>query len=159
MNFYLIFTKLCFIIKDIQCAEGAKAVDDNETIKCVSEISQEKLFNLEKYIIDLRNERKKWIDTLKQRKIQRKNLTSQKLHLENQGQSLDFNILAEFGKTFVRAQPNYQHIYRNYTELLNMIKRILMLHNLTYKLNQKFILQMEKRLNNVTDKIIEISRS
>ncbi|KAK9310697.1 hypothetical protein QLX08_000024 [Tetragonisca angustula] len=145
--------------EDIQCAEGAKDADDNERIKCVSEISQEKPFNLEKYIINLRNERKEWINTLKQRKIQRKNLASQKLHLENQGQSLDCNILAEFEKTFVRAQPNYQHIYRNYKDLSAMIKKISMLRNLTYKLNQRFILQMEKRLNKVTDKIIETSRS
>ncbi|XP_071856728.1 uncharacterized protein [Bombus fervidus] len=139
-----------------QCVEDEKTVDAEDVIKCVSKISPEKPIDLEEYIINLRNERKEWIETLKQRKVQRKNLAKQKLYSENGGQLLDLNVLAEYEKAFVTARPNYQHIYRNYKKLSDVVAKTSVLYNLTYKLNQRFVRQMERRLCKVNDKIIEI---
>lgn len=96
---------------------------------------------------------------MKQRKTQRKNLTKQKLCLENQEQLLDLNILSEYEKTFVTARPSYQHICKNYEKLSDMLVKLSVLYNLAYKLNQRFISQMERRLCKITDKIIKISES
>lgn len=106
----------------------------------------------------MKNERKEWIDTLKQRKSQRKCLTKQKLCIENQGQTLDLSILTEFEKAFITARPNYQQICRNYKQMSDVALKISELQSIVYKLNEKFILQMEDKLHKLTDKIIEMSQ-
>ncbi|PBC30558.1 uncharacterized protein LOC107997022 [Apis cerana] len=154
-----VFQSRQIIFDECEGTEDKETVENREDIKCVSNTTQEKVFNLEEYIINLRNERKEWIETLKQRKTQRKNLTKQKLCLENQEQLLDLNILSEYEKTFVTARPSYQHICKNYEKLSDMLVKLSVLYNLAYKLNQRFISQMERRLCKITDKIIKISES
>lgn len=112
-----VFQSRQIIFDECEGTEDKETVENREVIKCTSNTTQEKVFNLEEYIINLRNERKEWIETLKQRKTQRKNLTKQKLCLENQEQLLDLNVLSEYEKTFVTARPSYQHICKNYEKL------------------------------------------
>ncbi|KOC65974.1 hypothetical protein WH47_12773 [Habropoda laboriosa] len=140
----------------VSFGETAKAVD---AVKNTSEVLQEENFNLKEYIMCLKNEREEWIDTLKQRKAQRKNLTKEKLHFESQGQLLDLSILTDCEKAFIRSKPNYQYICRNYKKLLDITVKLSVLHNKVYKLNQRFISQMEGKLHRITEKVIEISRS
>ncbi|CAL7947966.1 unnamed protein product [Xylocopa violacea] len=137
--------------------ENEKVVDTRNAEKYVSNESQEETFNLEKYIISLRNERKEWIETLKQRKAQRRSLAKQKLRLEKEGQHLDLNILTERDKAFITARPNYQYICKNYKKLSDTTGKMSALYNQVYRLNQRFILQMERKLNRITDKIVATS--
>ncbi|CAK9812889.1 hypothetical protein ANTQUA_LOCUS7442 [Anthophora quadrimaculata] len=136
--------------------ETEKAVDVEDATKCASKVSQEKTFNLKEYIMCLKNERKEWIDTLKQRKAQRKSLKKQKLSLENQGQLADLNILTDYQRAFVTAKPNYQYICRNYKKLSDVTVKLSILDGKVYKLNQRFISQMEKKLHRITGKVIGI---
>ncbi|XP_076755194.1 uncharacterized protein LOC143425981 [Xylocopa sonorina] len=142
-----------------QRGENEEVVDIGNVEKCASNESQEEPFNLEKYIISLRNERKEWIETLKQRKVQRRHLAKQKLRLEKEGEYLDLSVLTKRDKAFITARPNYQYICKNYKKLSDTAGKISVLHNLVYRLNQRFILQMEEKVNRITDKIIAISKS
>ncbi|XP_003708220.2 uncharacterized protein LOC100880510 [Megachile rotundata] len=145
------------VISFDECKENEKFEDIQGATSCRQTISRKEHFNLEEYIINLRNERKEWIETLKQRKSQRKCLSKQKLCIENQGQTLDLNVLTEFEKAFITARPNYQQICRNYKKMSDVALKISELQSIVYKLNEKFILQMEDRLHKVTDRIIEMS--
>lgn len=116
-------------------------------------------FNLQEYIISLRGERKQWIETLRQRRIERKNLAKQKLCLETQGQTLDLSFLTEKEKVFLAARPNYQQICKNYKKLSDVTVKISMLQNTVSKLNQRFITDVEEHVHKVTDKIIKESGS
>lgn len=146
------------VISFDELKENEKFEDVDGAASDAQTISRKELFNLEEYIIHLKNERKEWIDTLKQRKSQRKCLTKQKLCIENQGQTLDLSILTEFEKAFITARPNYQQICRNYKQMSDVALKISELQSIVYKLNEKFILQMEDKLHKLTDKIIEMSQ-
>ncbi|XP_076232255.1 uncharacterized protein LOC143177879 [Calliopsis andreniformis] len=134
-------------------------VDINADTGCMSKMPEEECFGLEEYVNSLRKERKEWIETYKRRKLERKSLMKQKLRLEEQGQCLDLSILSDSDKAFVLACPNYQHLYENTRKLSEMVLKISVLSQVVYKLNQRFILQMERRLGKVTKKVIETSES
>ncbi|XP_053986902.1 uncharacterized protein LOC128880640 [Hylaeus volcanicus] len=143
-----------------QHIQGEKSVDSGDTTECPSKIQQETAFNLEEYIKSLREERKEWIETYKQRKAERRKLKKQKLYLDTEGgQPLDLSILSDSEKAFVTARPNYMLICKNNQKLTVTTSKISLLNQMIYELNERFILQMEKRLRKVTDKIIETSES
>ncbi|CAK9810414.1 hypothetical protein ANTPLA_LOCUS6579 [Anthophora plagiata] len=154
-----IFQSRATTFNECEGGETEKAVDAEDATKCASTVSQEETFNLKEYIMCLKNERKEWIDTLKQRKAQRKILKKQKLCLEDQGQLVDLNILTDCERAFVTAKPNYQCICRNYKKLSDVTVKLSILHGKVYKLNQRFISEMGKKLRRITKKVIEISGS
>lgn len=114
---------------------------------------------MEQYICRLRNERKEWIETFRQRKAERKSLTKKKLRLESQGQPVDLTVLTDSEEAFVMARPNYQSICKNNKRLTEMTLKVSILNQTVYKLNQRFISQMEKRVGKITEKIMEMSES
>ena len=142
--------------KGTSFTENEKSTGTQDAAECAHTTAEEP-FNLDKYIINLKNERKEWIETLKQRKAQRKILTKQKLCIENQGQVIDLNVLTESERAFVMARPNFQEICKNHKKILDVTLKVSELRSIVHKLNEKFILQMEERLQKLTDKIIEIS--
>ncbi|XP_076654780.1 uncharacterized protein LOC143360096 [Halictus rubicundus] len=142
-----------------QCEEDEKPVDNNDIKACASETPEVEVFDLEQYIHRLKNERTEWIKTWKQRKAERKSLTKKKLQLESQGQPVDLTALTDSEKAFVVARPNYQSICKKNKKLKETMLKVLMLHQMVYKLNQRFILKMEKRVSKIKGKIIEMSES
>ncbi|XP_076276554.1 uncharacterized protein LOC143207221 [Lasioglossum baleicum] len=142
-----------------QYEEDEKSLDNNDVKACVSETPQVEAFDLEQYICSLKNERTEWLKTLKQRRAERKSLTKQKLRLENEGQPVDLTALTDSEKAFVVARPNYQNIWKKNKKLRETTSKVLILNQMVYKLNQRFIFKMEKRLSKCTGKIIEMSES
>ncbi|XP_017880677.1 uncharacterized protein LOC108625295 isoform X2 [Ceratina calcarata] len=143
------------VFQSLQVAEDDRTVGNSSKNPQL----QEETFNLEEYIICLRNERKEWLETLKERKRQRRGLMKKKLSVESQGQHLDYSVLTEHEKAFVSAKPNYHDIYKNYKKLSDISLKTQLLRSLVYKLNRNFILQMEGRLQGATKKIIKESVS
>lgn len=141
--------------------ERSQVTEDDKSVSNSNENQQlqEDTFNLEEYIIRLRNERKEWIKTLKERKMQRRSLMKKKASVESQGQLLDYSVLTEHEKAFVSVKPNYHELCKNYTKLSDINLRTRLLRTLVYKLKQDFILQMEGKLDRATKKIIKESVS
>ncbi|XP_031844325.1 uncharacterized protein LOC116432101 [Nomia melanderi] len=142
-----------------QCEGNENRADNSDADRCISETSQAETFNLEQYICSLKNERKEWIETFRQRKTERKCLTKKKLLLESQGQPVDLTTLTDSEEAFVMARPNYQSICKNNKRLTEMTLKVSMLNHRAHKLNQRFITQMEKRLSKITKTIMEMSES
>lgn len=140
-----------------QCIESEKSMNNHDARECISSLPQEENFDLVEYINSLVNERKEWILTSRQRKNECRCLSKQKLHIENQGQPLDLNILSESEKAFVTACPNYRRICKTNNKLTDAAVKVSALNQVVYKLNERFILQMEKRLSILTDKVIKTS--
>lgn len=113
--------------------------------------------NLKEYVEKLRQERKDWQQEYKNRKVQRRNLTKQKASVEGQGQVLNINILTETERTFILTRPNYEHICKNSQKLLDMALKISMLNQHVYKLNRRFMEQIEGNIAKATANIIKIS--
>ncbi|XP_076673677.1 uncharacterized protein LOC143371912 [Andrena cerasifolii] len=145
--------------KGTQLTRSDKCTDTDAGAERASEASQEEAFNLEEYINGLRNEREEWIGTFRRRKAEQKSLTKHKLRLESEGQPLDVNILSDSERTFVIARPDYQNICKSNKRLSERTLRVSVLNQMTNALNQRFILQMEKRLGKVTKKVIQTSDS
>ncbi|KZC13287.1 PREDICTED: uncharacterized protein LOC107191395 [Dufourea novaeangliae] len=142
-----------------ECEGNEKSLENHDTNKYVSKTPEVEGFNLELYIRNLKEERKEWIETLRQRKAERKSLKKQKLRLENQGKSVDLITLSDSEKAFVTSRPDYQSICKSNKRLTEMALKVSILHHMVYKLNQRFILRMEKKLCRVTKKVIETSES
>ncbi|XP_035722166.1 uncharacterized protein LOC118441622 [Vespa mandarinia] len=125
--------------------------------QCVEDVTKKENFDLQKYINDLRQERKLWQSTLKERKSKRRILSKQKSVLEEQGQNLDTKALSDSERSFLSASPNYEYICENSQKLSDMALKIILLNELVFKLNERFMLRMKEKLNKTTKKIIEMS--
>lgn len=115
--------------------------------------------DLKDYIEKLRQERKEWQREYKKRKTQRKNLTKQKLSVEEQGQVLDLNILTESDRTFLLTRPNYEYICQNSQKTLNAALKISILSQHIHKLNQKFMEEMKSNIYTATKNVINFSEN
>ncbi|XP_011633404.1 uncharacterized protein LOC105424718 [Pogonomyrmex barbatus] len=129
---------------------------NNDKGKCNAKNNVE-VFNLKEYIEKLRQERKDWQQKYKNRKVQRKNLTKQKITIEGQGQILDINLLTESERHFVLTRPNYEHICKNSQKLLDLALKLSILSQHVYKLNRRFMEKMEGNISKATIDIIKIS--
>ncbi|KAK2584442.1 hypothetical protein KPH14_006822 [Odynerus spinipes] len=114
-------------------------------------------FDLQSYIADLREERKTWQMTLKERKSDRRVLSKKKSSLEQLGQSLDLEALSDSERSFLSAHPNYEYVYENSQKLSNVALKMTLLNELVYKLNERFMLRMREKLCKATKKIVDMS--
>jgi len=112
---------------------------------------------LREYIEKLKHERKNWQEEYKKRKIKHRILTKEKANMEQQGQSLDINVLSESERTFLLKRPNYEYICKNTQKLLDIALKINILNQLIRKLNQTFMETMENNISKATTKIIKMS--
>ncbi|XP_014601667.1 PREDICTED: uncharacterized protein LOC106785573 [Polistes canadensis] len=146
-------------LNEVRNLENDDLLSDN---KCkrqrVKDITGKESFNLQEYINDLKQERKLWQLKLKERKSKRRILTKQKSALENLGQNLDYKALSDSERSFLLAKPNYDYIYENSQKLSNRSLKVILLNELMFKLNDKFIIRMQEKLDKITKKIIEISK-
>lgn len=137
-----------------QRLEKDRSVSIESATECTT-VSTVESFDLKNYVNSLKEERASWLKTYKQRKAKRRNLTKQKLSIQDQGQVLDLSALSESERAFVKARPNYEQIYANGKKLSSVALQVARTNQLVLKLNQTFILRMEERLRNVTQRIIQ----
>ncbi|KYN06698.1 hypothetical protein ALC62_02356 [Cyphomyrmex costatus] len=154
-----IFHSRISIARDHQQDDNEVTINGNRPDQKEEEcnVKNVKAFNLKEYTDKLKQERKDWQQEYRNRKVQRRNLTKQKLRTEGQGQILDINVLTEAERAFVLTRPNYEHICKNSQKLLNMALKISMLSQHVHKLNQRFMERMEGNISKATVNIIKIS--
>ncbi|KAG7197867.1 hypothetical protein KM043_001678 [Ampulex compressa] len=152
------------VINFKRCAEEDAESDENLREKLESreeyildEVKEQGTFNLSQYVESLRKERKLWQERWKERKSQRRNLVKQKARMEEEGQSLDLNLLSDAERVFVASRPNYEHIHKNTKRLTNVASKIIILNQLVQRLNQRFTSKLEEETYNFTRQIIKIS--
>ncbi|EZA48884.1 hypothetical protein DMN91_005698 [Ooceraea biroi] len=114
-------------------------------------------FNLKEYTKKLKDERTNWQEEYRRRKIERRDLAKEKASMEEEGQTLDINILSESERTFLLKRPNYEYFCKNNQKLLDVALKISMLNQLVRKLNQRFMEKMEDNISQSTRSIIEMS--
>ncbi|KAF7400603.1 uncharacterized protein V1477_017273 [Vespula maculifrons] len=125
--------------------------------QCVEDVTRTENFDLQKYIRDLKQERKLWQSTLKERKSKRRVLSKQKSVLETLGENLDSKALSDSERSFLSASPNYEYIYENSQKLSDTALKITLLNELVFKLNERFMTRMKEKLDKTTKKVIEMS--
>lgn len=130
---------------------------DNCKRQRVEHERREENFDLQKYISNLKQERKMWLTTLQERKLERRLLAKQKSSLEEVGQNLDIKVLSDSERSFLSAHPNYEYIYESSNKLSNVAFKTMFLNELAYKLNDKFMLRMREKLFKATRQIVDIS--
>lgn len=150
-----------FFVIEIDQAKNLESEDFLSVNKCkrqcVEDVTRKENFDLQKYINDLRQERKLWQSTLKERKSKRRVLSKQKSVLVEQGQNFDSKALSVSERNFLSASPNYEYIYENNQKLSDMALKITLLNELVFKLNERFMVRMKEKLDKTTKKVIAMS--
>nr|XP_046472734.1 uncharacterized protein LOC124214485 [Neodiprion pinetum] len=113
-------------------------------------------FDIEKYIVDLEEERKIWKETLLDRKRQYKSISKQTSNLQCCKQEVDLNVLSESERTFLLVRPNYEHICEKAKKLCIMADETRIYYNQMTHLHNQCMLKARRRLDALTTKIIDM---
>ncbi|XP_012269770.1 uncharacterized protein LOC105694034 [Athalia rosae] len=118
--------------------------------------STEQPFDLEKYINRLEHERSMWKQTLLERKRQYKSLLKQSTNQQQHEQDLDLSVLSENERTFLLVRPNYEHICVKANNLSTLAAEITILNDHVTHLHNRSILRAQKKLDNLTSKVMKM---
>lgn len=109
---------------------------------------------MQKYINDLKQERKEWKRTFRQRERQHKALLKQTTNMHQREQELDLNVLSESERSFLLSRPNYEHIYEKAKKLGLMALETKLLNEHVMHLHKQHMLRAQKKLDDLTTRVI-----
>ncbi|KAK0180038.1 hypothetical protein PV327_005721 [Microctonus hyperodae] len=137
------------------CGNETEIANDESQVQPVPE--EENKFDLNAYIMCLKNEREEWRKTLSERKSQRRRLTKQELNIGNECE-LDLTVLTNCERSFLSSRPNYHQILKNVNNLVPLAVKIATLNSHINHLHENLRIIMKEKIIESTKQINELDK-
>lgn len=118
--------------------------------------SGEPLFDLRRYIDDVKRERTEWKQTLQDRKRQYKSTLKHMTRTKQGEQDVDLSALSETERNFLLVRPNYEHICEKAKKLAILASEVSIMQEHVTHLHKRCLLRAEKKLDDLTTRIINM---